>query len=144
METKNRVGASGILTAPELKMFVAVKLQMAGLDIKGYAAKLKVPHQTVYAILNGRRLPSKEQLDTLGLETVYRIKGTNGIMTAAELKMFVTVKMQMSGLDVLAYAKKLGITHKLVYMMINGARLPSKALLKKLGLETVYRIVAAK
>lgn len=144
MEKKPKVGSSGILTDDELKMFVAVKMQMSGLDIKGYAAKLGVPHQTVYAILNGRRLPSKEQLDTLGLATVYRIKGTNGIMTAAELKMFVTVKMQMSGLDVQGYAKKLGVTHKLVYMMINGARLPSKALLKKLGLETVYRITSAK
>jgi len=63
-----------------------------------------------------------------------------GILTAEELKMFVTVKMQMSGLDVKGYAEKLGVSHKMVYMIMNGSRLPSKALLKKLGLETVYRI----
>jgi predicted DNA-binding transcriptional regulator AlpA len=73
METKNRVGATGILTAPELKMFVTVKMQMSGLDVRGYAEKLGVPHQTIYAIMTGARLPSKSLLKKLGLETVYRI-----------------------------------------------------------------------
>lgn len=73
METKNRVGASGILTAQELKMFVTVKMQMSGLDVRGYAEKLGVPHQTIYAIMTGARLPSKALLKKLGLETVYRI-----------------------------------------------------------------------
>lgn len=73
METKNRAGSTGILTAPELKMFVTVKMQMSGLDAKGYAEKMGVPHQTIYAILSGARLPSKAMLKKLGLETVYRI-----------------------------------------------------------------------
>lgn len=73
METKSRVGSTGILTAPELKMFVTVKMQMSGLDARGYAEKMGVPHQTIYAILSGARLPSKAMLKKLGLETVYRI-----------------------------------------------------------------------
>ena len=73
VDNKARVGASGILTAAELKMFVTVKMQMSGLDVKGYAEKLGVPHQTIYAILTGARLPSKALLKKLGLETVYRI-----------------------------------------------------------------------
>jgi predicted DNA-binding transcriptional regulator AlpA len=70
--------------------------------------------------------------------------GSSGILTASELKMFVTVKVQMSGLDVRAYAEKLGVPHQTIYAIMTGARLPSKSLLKKLGLETVYRISAAK
>jgi plasmid maintenance system antidote protein VapI len=73
MEKRSRVGTSGVITAPELKMFVTVKMQMSGLDIQGYAKKMGVPHQTIYAILNGKRLPSKAMLKKLGLETVYRI-----------------------------------------------------------------------
>jgi hypothetical protein len=37
-----------------------------------------VPHQTIYAILAGDRLPSKSLLEKLGLETVYRIKPESG------------------------------------------------------------------
>jgi predicted transcriptional regulator len=73
MATKNRVAASGIITSNELKMFVTVKMQMSGLDVQGYAEKLGVPHQTIYAIMTGARLPSKALLKKLGLETVYRI-----------------------------------------------------------------------
>ena len=78
MDKKGRTGSSGIITAEELRMFVQVKLQMSGLDVKAYAEKLGVPHQTVYAILAGARLPSKSLLDQLGLETVYRIRSDNG------------------------------------------------------------------
>jgi len=74
MEKKARVSSSGIVTADELKMFVTVKMQMSGLDVRGYAEKLGVPHQTIYAIMSGYRLPSKSLLEKLGLETVYRIK----------------------------------------------------------------------
>jgi predicted transcriptional regulator len=73
MEKKSRSGTKGVITAPELKMFVTVKMQMSGLDVRGYAEKLGVPHQTIYAILNGARLPSKALLKKLGLEAVYRI-----------------------------------------------------------------------
>jgi hypothetical protein len=69
----SRVRTSGVITAPELKMFVTVKMQMSGLDAKGYAEKMGVPHQTIYAILSGARLPSKAMLKKLGLEVVYRI-----------------------------------------------------------------------
>ena len=75
---KKRVGSTGILTAEELKMFVTVKMQMSGLDVKGYADKLGVPHQTIYAIMTGARFPSKALLDKLGLETVYRIRSVAG------------------------------------------------------------------
>jgi predicted transcriptional regulator len=78
MATTNRVGASSIITAEELKMFVTVKMQMSGLDVQAFAEKLDVPHQTIYAILTGSRLPSKSLLDKLGLETVYRIKPASG------------------------------------------------------------------
>ena len=70
---EKKTGTKGVITAPELKMFVSVKMQMSGLDVRGYAEKLGVPHQTIYAILNGARLPSKALLKKLGLETVYRI-----------------------------------------------------------------------
>jgi predicted transcriptional regulator len=78
MAAKNRVGASGIITVEELKMFVTVKMQMSGLDVQAFAEKLGVPHQTIYAILTGARLPSKVLLDKLGLETVYRIRPVAG------------------------------------------------------------------
>jgi hypothetical protein len=78
MEKKIRVGSTGILAADELKMFVTVKIQMSGLDAKGYAERLGVPHQTIYAILSGARLPSKAMLEKLGLEMVYRIKPASG------------------------------------------------------------------
>jgi hypothetical protein len=54
-----------------------VKMQMSELDVKGYAEKLGVPHQTIYAILTGSRLPSK-LLKKLGLEVVYRIMPESG------------------------------------------------------------------
>jgi predicted transcriptional regulator len=73
MDQKTKLSPSGILTASELKMFVTVKMQMSGLDVRGYAEKLGVPHQTIYAILAGDRLPSKALLKKLGLEVVYRI-----------------------------------------------------------------------
>lgn len=76
MEKTNKVGFTGILTADELKMFVQVKMQMSGLDVRGYAESLGVPHQTVYAILTGARLPSKSLLDQLGIDIVYRIRPT--------------------------------------------------------------------
>jgi len=78
MEKKNRSGSAGVITASELKMFVTVKMQMAGLDVKAYAEKLGVPHQTIYAILTGARLPSKSLLKKLGLEVVYRIMEKGG------------------------------------------------------------------
>jgi predicted transcriptional regulator len=78
MEKKNRSGSAGVITASELKMFVTVKMQMSGLDVKGYAEKLGVPHQTIYAILAGARLPSKALLKKLGLEVVYRITEKGG------------------------------------------------------------------
>jgi predicted transcriptional regulator len=78
MDTKNRVGSTGILTASELKMFVTVKIQMSGLDAKGYAEKMGVPHQTIYSIMSGARLPSKSLLKKLGLEIVYRIVPETG------------------------------------------------------------------
>jgi hypothetical protein len=78
MQKKSRSGPSGILEAAELKMFVTVKMQMAGLDVKGYAEKLGVPHQTIYAIMTGARLPSKALLKKLGLEIVYRISPEGG------------------------------------------------------------------
>jgi hypothetical protein len=73
MEKKSRTGTSGVITTDELKMYVTVKMQMSGLDVRGYAEKLGVPHQTIYAILAGDRLPSKPLLKKLGLEPVYRI-----------------------------------------------------------------------
>jgi predicted DNA-binding transcriptional regulator AlpA len=78
METKKRIGSTGILTVEELKMYVTVKVQMSGLDVRAYAAKLGVPHQTIYAIMNGKRLPSKALLKKLGLEVVYRISPEGG------------------------------------------------------------------
>jgi hypothetical protein len=37
-------------------------------------------------------------------------------------------------------AAKLGVSQKLIYMLLSGDRKPSAAILKKLGLEVVYRV----
>jgi hypothetical protein len=73
MEKKAKVGSSGVITADELKIFVQLKMQMSGLTALEYAEKMGVPRQTIYAILNGDRLPSKALLKKLGIEVVYRI-----------------------------------------------------------------------
>jgi hypothetical protein len=78
MLKKTKSGTTGVITSEEIKMFVTVKMQMAGLDVRGYAETLKVPHQTIYAILAGDRLPSKSLLEKLGLEIVYRIMPESG------------------------------------------------------------------
>jgi predicted transcriptional regulator len=73
MGQQTNPSSSGIFTASELQTFVKIKMQMLGLDAKGYAERMGVPHQTIYAILSGARLPSKAMLKKLGLEVVYRI-----------------------------------------------------------------------
>jgi predicted DNA-binding transcriptional regulator AlpA len=73
-----KVDSSGVIAAAELKIFVQLKMQMAGLSAPEYAEQMGVPRQTIYAILNGDRLPSKALLKKLGLETVYRIKPESG------------------------------------------------------------------
>jgi transcriptional regulator with XRE-family HTH domain len=41
------------------------------------------------------------------------------------------------------FARKLGVSHKLVYMLLNGQRTPSGGILKKLRLEIYYGLKSA-
>jgi hypothetical protein len=62
------------------------------------------------------------------------------IVLPDQLGMYLDLKMQSLKLDVKGYAKKLGVTHQLIYMAKKGSRPPSKDLLKKFGLELNYRL----
>lgn len=67
---------SGIVEPGQVSLWVRLKIQMSGDTPKSFAERLGVPHQTIYAILNGKQQPSKTLLAKLGLEIVYRIKQT--------------------------------------------------------------------
>jgi hypothetical protein len=54
----------------------------------------------------------------------------------------VFLKARMMSDTVAEYAAKLGVSQNLVYMLLTGAKTPSKAILKKVGLEVVYRAVS--
>ena len=66
--------ATGIVEPSQVSLWVRLKIQMSGDTPKSFAERLGVPHQTIYAILNGKQQPSKTLLAKLGLEIVYRIK----------------------------------------------------------------------
>ncbi len=66
--------ANGIVEPSQVSLWVRLKIQMSGDTPKSFAERLGVPHQTIYAILNGKQQPSKALLSKLGLEIVYRIK----------------------------------------------------------------------
>lgn len=68
--------ASGIVEPGQVSLWVRLKIQMSGDTPKSFAERIGVPHQTIYAILNGKQQPSKTLLGKLGLEIVYRIKQT--------------------------------------------------------------------
>jgi hypothetical protein len=50
----------------------------------------------------------------------------------------VFLKARMGTDTVAEFGAKLGVTTKLVYFLLNGTRKPSAAILKKLGLKTVF------
>jgi hypothetical protein len=56
----------------------------------------------------------------------------------------VFLKARMMRDTVAEYSAKLGVSPKLVWMLLNGTKKPSKAILKKVGLEVVYRAVSGK
>lgn len=52
---------------------------------------------------------------------------------------YMKLMMAMENLDAQSYAAKLGFPHQTIYAVLSGVRPPSKSLIKKLGLEMVYR-----
>ncbi len=54
----------------------------------------------------------------------------------------VFLRARMMRLNVAEYAAELGVTPKLVYMLLAGTRKPSAAILKKVGLKVVYQTMA--
>lgn len=54
----------------------------------------------------------------------------------------IFLKARMMRDSVAEYADKLGVSPKLVYLLLTGKRTPSPAILKKMDLEVVYRAVA--
>ena len=50
----------------------------------------------------------------------------------------VFVKARMGTDTVAEFAAKIGVSPKLVYMLVSGSRTPSPAILKKLGLKVAY------
>lgn len=52
----------------------------------------------------------------------------------------VYLKARMLRDTVAEFAAKLGVTPKLVYMLLTGKRKPSKTILKKVDLEVVFRM----
>jgi predicted transcriptional regulator len=136
---------SAVVIPEEFPVFLGGVMHAKKKSPKDFAASLGISPQLLYMLLNGRRAPSASVLGTLGLQVAYLITGSSVgrpedkmILTAPELKMFVVVKMQMSGLDIHGYAELLGIHHQTLYAIIAGYRMPSKSLMKKLKLETVY------
>ena len=53
----------------------------------------------------------------------------------------VFLKARMMRDSAVDYATGLGISTKLLWMLLNGSKKPSAAILKKVGLEVVYRTV---
>jgi hypothetical protein len=59
------------------------------------------------------------------------------IIEPQEFPLFL--KARMMNATVADFAKGLGVTPSLVYMLLAGTKKPSLAILKKLGLDVVYR-----
>jgi hypothetical protein len=51
------------------------------------------------------------------------------------------LKARMGGRTVAQFAKELGISENLLYVLLAGSRKPSAAVLKKLGLKIAYQLV---
>lgn len=62
------------------------------------------------------------------------------VFTPDKLGSYLKTRMEEENLDIRGYAKKLGVTRELVYMMMSGSRAPSKEFLEKVGLEAGYRM----
>lgn len=60
------------------------------------------------------------------------------IIEPRDFPVFLKARMLQAKVD--EFAASLGVTPKLVYMLLNGSKKPSAAMLKKLGLEVVYRV----
>lgn len=59
------------------------------------------------------------------------------IIEPKEFPLFL--KARMLNASVAEFGKTLGVSPSLVYMLLAGTKKPSAAILKKLGLEVVYR-----
>jgi transcriptional regulator with XRE-family HTH domain len=132
---------SAIVLPDQLGMYLDLKMQALKLDVEGYAKKLGVTRQLVYMAKKGSRQPSKELLNKFGLELNYRLPGYAELIAPEQLQMLVVLKMQMSKLGQKGYAEYLGIHEQTLYKIVAGVRLPPKSVIKKLELETVYRIL---
>jgi transcriptional regulator with XRE-family HTH domain len=58
------------------------------------------------------------------------------VIHPSEFPVFLIAKIGKT--PVVEFAESLGVTRQLVYMMLQGKRQPSAAVLKKLGLEVYY------
>jgi hypothetical protein len=67
-------------------------------------------------------------------------KRTELIIDPVDFHVFLKARMMQD--TVAEYAAKLGVSPKLVYMLLNGTKKPSAAILKKMGLEVVFRAVS--
>jgi hypothetical protein len=68
-----------------------------------------------------------------------RISGMNQTDLIIDPEDFpVFLKGKLGSDTVATFAKKLGVSQKLVYYLISGQRPPSKAILKKLGLKIAF------
>jgi plasmid maintenance system antidote protein VapI len=61
------------------------------------------------------------------------------VIKPEDMVMYVTIKMGNRSVD--QFAKDLGVPRQRIYEVLSGKKLPSKSLLKKLGLGVVYRIL---
>jgi hypothetical protein len=140
MAPKKRSKVSRVILPDQLRIYLTLKMQAAKLNGIAYAAKIGFAHQTLYAVMNGKRSPPKGFLSKIGLTIAYRIPGSDEVISPEDVRVFLTVKMQMEGMDAKKYADKLGEHDKTIWAVLAGTRPASKSLIKKLDLETVYQI----
>jgi transcriptional regulator with XRE-family HTH domain len=106
-------------------------------DRRAMAAALGVGPKMVDMLLRGKRKPTRDALTAVGLQVAYRTKWGKVI---AEHKFADFLEFHFAGKDA-EIAKKLGVVPKLIYLLRTGKRTPSAAILKRCGLEVVYRAV---
>jgi predicted transcriptional regulator len=124
---------------------VFLKARMMTDSVAEYAAKKDINPKLLYMMLQGKRAPSKEILKKVDLEVAYRAKARRPgqqdlIIDPRDFPVFLKARMMTD--SVAEYAEKTGIHQQLMYYMLQGNRPPSAEVLKKVGLEIVYRAKA--
>jgi predicted transcriptional regulator len=141
MAGKRKQKTERVVTQDQIGSYLKVEMHKLGLDVLGYSKKIGVSRELIYMVMNGSRAPSKEIIQKIGLETAYRLPGSPLLLSAADLRMYVVVKLQDSKLDPKGYAAKLDIHEQTLYTILAGTRLVPKSLIEKYGLEMIYRIL---